>query len=435
MSISPSPRQLPPLLHKLPFFYGWVVLGVVMGSGFLAAGVNNVAMGVIFKPLSQDMGWSRSLTAGAIAAGTIGAGLLAPFLGRLADRVGPRVLLPLGAAAVGGLGIALSAVTQPWQFYAAYVPARALGQTLLFGVVPVTAVANWFHLKRPRAMGLLAMAIPMGAATMALFYQLLIAEFGWRSTFVALAVLLWTAVLVPGAVLLRRQPEDVGLLPDGRAPSAHQPGPAGQRRPARPAALEHHWTFTAASRTPALWLLAISAALYTAASGGTAFHLAAYLTDMGIDPIVAAGALSLFSFSGGVASGLWGFLAERASPKLLNVTSMFLNALGVLLLLQVRSVPAAYGLALVFGATSRGQEALLQILLAHYFGRHSFGAISGVMESALRIGLGLGPLLAAAAYDLTGTYQGVFLGFVASFSTSMLLIGISRKPVPDHAQP
>jgi sugar phosphate permease len=315
------------------------------------------------------------------------------------------------------------------------VPARALGQTLLYVVVPVTAVAHWIHLKRPRAMGLLAMAIPMGAATMALFYQLLIAEFGWRSTFVALAVLLWTAVLVPGAVLLRRQPEDVGLLPDGRAPSAHQPGPAGQRRPARPAALEHHWTFTAASRTPALWLLAISAALYTAASGGTAFHLAAYLTDMGIDPIVAAGALSLFSFSGGVASGLWGFLAERASPKLLNVTSMFLNALGVLLLLQVRSVPAAYGLALVFGATSRGQEALLQILLAHYFGRHSFGAISGVMESALRIGLGLGPLLAAAAYDLTGTYQGVFLGFVASFSTSMLLIGISRKPVPDHAQP
>lgn len=433
---SPGKKPHPAPLRTLPFFYGWVVLGVVMVSGFLGAGLNNIAMGVVFKPISEDLGWSRSLTAGGVAAGTIGAGLLAPFLGRVADRLGPRLLLPGGAVVVGALTLALSRVTEPWQFYAAYVPARALGQTLLFGVVPVTAVANWFQRRRPRAMGLLAMSIPFGASTLALGYQVLIGRFGWRAAFVALGALLWIALVVPGALLLRRRPEDVGLAPDGLPPAAAE---APMRGATRAAHMEHRWTFAEASRTAALWLLAVSSVLYTTASGGVAFHLAAYLTDVGLEPLVAAAALSTFGYAGGIAAGAWGFLAERVSPRALNVGSMLLSAAGVALLLQVREAPLAFAFAVVFGVTSRGQEALLQILLAHYYGRHSFGAISGVQEFALRLGLGLGPILGAAAFDLSGGYQGVLLLFTAFYVVSAGLIFLARRPEPSgrrqRAQP
>src|SRR5438045_3742631 len=126
-------------------YYGWLIVGLAMLSAFLGAGLNNVTMAVLLKPLSEDLGWSRTLTAGVATAGTLAAGLLAPWIGRLADRIGPRVLMPLGAAVVGTLVLGLSLIREPWQFYAVYVPARAIGDTLLCGVVPLTAVANWFY--------------------------------------------------------------------------------------------------------------------------------------------------------------------------------------------------------------------------------------------------------------------------------------------------
>ena len=138
---------------QLPFFYGWVIVAIVMIAGVLAAGVSNITMAVVLKPISEDLGWSRTLMAAAITIGSLSGGLLSPLFGPLADRLGPRMLLPLGGALVGLLAFGVSASTEPWQFYATFIPARALTEFLLCGMIAFTAVANWFHLKRPRAMG------------------------------------------------------------------------------------------------------------------------------------------------------------------------------------------------------------------------------------------------------------------------------------------
>ena len=78
-------------------------------------------MAVVLKPISEDLGWSRTLTAAAITMGSLAGGLLAPVFGPMADRLGPRLLLPAGAGVVGILVIALSLSTEPWQFYAVFV--------------------------------------------------------------------------------------------------------------------------------------------------------------------------------------------------------------------------------------------------------------------------------------------------------------------------
>jgi predicted MFS family arabinose efflux permease len=81
----------------LPFFYGWVIVAIVMIAGVLAAGVSNITMAVVLKPISEDLGWSRTLMAAAITIGSLSGGLLSPLFGPLVDRLGPRVLLPLAA--------------------------------------------------------------------------------------------------------------------------------------------------------------------------------------------------------------------------------------------------------------------------------------------------------------------------------------------------
>ena len=65
---------------RVSFFYGWVIVVIAMLSGFLASGVSNITMAVVLKPISEDLGWSRTLTAAAVTAGSLGGGILAPFL-------------------------------------------------------------------------------------------------------------------------------------------------------------------------------------------------------------------------------------------------------------------------------------------------------------------------------------------------------------------
>jgi MFS family permease len=413
---------------QFPFFYGWIIVIIAMVAGFISSGVSNVTMAVVLKPISEDLGWSRSITAAAITLGSFGGGMLSPLFGPLADRFGPRVLMPVGGILVGLLSIGVSQSSQPWQFYATFIPARALTEFLLCGVVPYTAVANWFHAKRPRAMGLVAMATPLGSAATTLIFQFLVIHYGWRSAFLALGLAFLILVVVPAAIFLRRQPEDLGLYPDGTAPCLHS-DEAPTLESQNATTDERGWSRPEAMRTTALWLLVLSGFLASLGTGGIAFHTVAYFTDVKIAPAAAAGALSLMALSGAFGNGMWGALAERFSPLKLNVTTTLLSASSVALLMQVDSSVMAYLFGVLFGISARGGTAVLtQILLAHYFGRRSFGAISGVLEPFHKGGLGAGALIAGIAFDWSGNYRAVLFFFLFSYVLSAVLVFCVRPP-------
>ena len=185
---------------------------------------------------------------------------------------------------MGLLAIGVSLSTEPWQFYATFVPARALTEFLLCGIVPFTAVANWFYIKRPRAMGLVAMSVPLGASALSLVYQFFVAHYGWRSAFLAL----WILVVIPGAIFLRRQPEDLGLTPDGVSATRQSDGLLPHREEEK-AVSEGSWSRGDAMRTNTFWLLVASTFLASLGTGGIAFHTVAYFTDNTIAPGIAAG--------------------------------------------------------------------------------------------------------------------------------------------------
>ncbi|HEX2228655.1 MAG TPA: MFS transporter [Candidatus Binatia bacterium] len=411
----------------LPFFYGWMIVGIAMLAGFLGSGVSNVTMAVVLKPITEDLGWSRTLASSAITIGSITGGLLAPLVGPLADRLGPRMLLPVGAALAGTLVVCLSLTYEPWHFYATFVPARALAETLLTGVVPMTAVTNWFYLKRPRAIGLVALSVPLGSFALSLLYQFMIAAYGWRSAFMMLGVALWLFVVLPGFFFLRRQPEDLGLLPDGALP--HAKSARADRSERAPEAGEQSWTFKEAARTRALWLLVAAATFYSVSTGGIAFHMVAYFTDVQIPPAAAVGALSAMALTGAFGSGLWGALAEKIHPRALGITTMVLSAAAVVLLMQVRAASAAFVFAIVFGLSARGGFVLMHVLLARYFGRRSFGAITSALEPFHKRGLGVGALLAGMTFDLSGSYQIAFLFFLGNYLIAAVLTSAAHQPL------
>lgn len=405
-------------------FYGWYILGVVMVGALLSSGSSQIFFSIMLKPMSDEFGWGRTALTGIAVLGTVGSALLTPVLGRLADRYGPRALVTAGALITGVSYLLMPVLSELWQFYVVYGTGRAVAGPTLLGVAPNTALANWFRRMRGRAMGLLAMCVPLGSGVLVLAGQLIIDSSGWRTVFLALGVAT-LGLVVPAAMIIRRLPEDMGLLPDGdRAATASVSGPVHPR-----ARQEVSWTLRETMRSPALWLIAAAGCLATTANSGVIFHQVAYFTDVGIPPLAAVASLAIFALTGAVAVAFFGYLTERIPERDVAMVAMLLAGAVNLYLLTVRTLPGAIVFAILFGLTSRGESALLNIILAQYFGRGSFGSISGFVHPFTMIGLAVGPLLASIVFDLTGSYQGIFLAYAALWALGAGCLWLANKPV------
>jgi sugar phosphate permease len=382
--------------------------------------------------IEEGTGWSRSSITLAVTCGSMTAGFISPIFGRWADRHGPRMITTLGVIGVvlavyllafsGWLGIAF--------FYVAYICGRGIGQNALAGVVPRTTAVNWFKRMRGRALGFVSMAIPLGGAALVPVARFISDEWGWQYVYFGFGTLM-LVVLTPLAFLtLRRRPEDMGLLPDGDTPDT---AGAAADSPKRAAAFggETEWTLKQAMGTPAFWMLIVAVAAGTCANGGVGFHQAAYFEDQGVAAAAAALAVSAYALSGAFANALWGFLVERISERIIGAFTVALAGLLCLYLLTVDTTWEALLFAVLFGMAARGETSIIVMIQAQYFGRNSFGAISGFSTPFQQISLGLGPSIAALIYDLSGaSYTIAFILFGLLYFASAICIWFARKPAP-----
>ena len=131
---------------------------------------------------------------------------------------------------------------------------------------------------------------------------------------------------------------------------------------------------------------------------------------------------------GALGNGVWGALAERVSARGLNVVTMLFAAGAVAFLTQVDGPIAAFVFAVLFGANARGAAVLGQVLIARYYGRRAFGAISSLLDPFHKGGLGLGALFAGVAFDFAGNYRSIFVIFAGTYVISALLVFFARRP-------
>jgi sugar phosphate permease len=381
-------------------------------------------MSIMLKPLTQEFGWSRTAATGAITTGTIIAGILSLPIGKLADKYGPRALTSLGALMTAIAYLAFSKLVALWQFYLIFIISRAISTNTLSNIVPRTAVVNWFFRFRGRALGLLAMSPALGASVLTIIAQFIMKNHGWRVVFVIFAIGMIVFQATPAALILRKRPEDLGLLPDGERKVAVSITSSTQVG----AEEELNWTLRDAIRTSAIWLLSAAIVVALAINSGIGFHMAAYFTDVGIDSTIAVGAISVYALTGAISNLIWGFLTERLPERIMAATVMIISAGAILFLHFVRTAVGAYAFAVIFGLSSRGEGLLVNIILAQYYGRSSFGTITGFVFPFSMIGLGFGPLISAFSFDLTGSYNTGFNIFIVASLIAATLLWIAKKP-------
>ncbi len=416
-------------LKPIRIYYGWLVVAASSGIGFANAATAIGILTIFVIPMSEEFGWNRTQVAGATSLGAILGAALAPFSGRLVDRRGSRALLTLGGLTVvlacGYLALAQTLAG----FYAAFTVARIADQGLIkIGTSPT--IGKWFSRYRGRATGIVFFSEAAGMTLMAPLVQLVISGAGWRSAWVLLGGGMLVLGVIPCAWLIRRQPEDLGLLPDGATASQSGSGAeeSGTRTGGSPTEQLQPPPLAEIVREPSFWLVLVSLFVVSTATSGVGLHLVPHLIQQGLKPLEAVGAISVMSIAGAVGALSLGFLAERLPPRYMLAAVYFLGAISMMVLINADDLPKTYVFAVIQGITGSGVNTLAPLLWASYYGRASLGSIFGISRAAQVAGFAVGPLASGIVYDATGSYQQAFIYFAVLALVSSALILAARPP-------
>ena len=403
-----------------PQFRGWWIVGVSFLALYLNGSSTSYLFSIMIVPMERDLGWSRTTLLGALTVTTLvtaGAGMV---LGPIFDRRGARAGMTVGAALSGALMLSLTQVSSPWQYYVILGIGLGATRAALENVGPRTAIANWFVRRRAAAFAWMTGGRAVFGVTAVVPFALLIENTSWRSGWLVIGAL-EIAVLAPLAwLVVRRRPEDEGLLPDGDTPRPEK----------RVLAEEPEWTRSEALRTRTFWLLVAGFVFAGFPAAGVIANMLPYLNDKGLSLSTGAVALTLFGSGALLGRPIWGYVASRFGVHAGLTIYGLSYAATIALFVIAFDTPTLFAAAFLIGIPTGGAAQLQAQAWPDFFGRSSVGAITGVSILMTTPAMALGPLTAAIAFDLMGSYDFVLSVYSAGVFVSAACFYLARKPSP-----
>ncbi|MBN8987533.1 MAG: MFS transporter [Rhizobiales bacterium] len=371
------------------------VLGLCFVLAMIGRGLGD-SFTVFLKPIAESFAWDRADVVSVFSLSWLAGGLMAPFVGRLFDRSGPRLVYSLGLLLLGGSFLVASRAQALWQLQLSTGLCVGVGISLV-GVVPNSILlGRWFGPRLPTAMAILYSATGAGILIMLPASQLLIDRIGWRDAYqwfgIAALCLLAPLLLMPWRLLATGAPHvvkrtDAGFVDDG-------------------------WTLKSAILHHTFWAL-FSTFFFTAvAMYAITAQIVAYLIDAGFPPLEAAtawgfsGVVLLFGMLG--ISTLDGIIGRRPSV----LFSYGVSIVGIILLWMIQYYPNYWlltGFIISFGSMIGSRGPLITATALNIFRGKRVGTIFGTISIGSGLGSGLGSWAGGLIHDWTHSYNALFV--------------------------
>ena len=399
--------------RKNQVHYGWIVLIAVAVVMFAGSGVRS-SFGVFIRPMEEEFGWSRTQLSLVASLSLFLYGAVGPFVGRFADRWGPRKVLAAAAVLLGLGTLGTSAVSSLPQLYftAGMVTSVGAGGAALS--VAASAVVRWFDTRRGLALGAAGAGVAAGQLLIVPLVMTISVVWGWRQSLVILAVGMFVLILPLALLLVRNSPQDMGLAPYG-ASEPHSPrlasDPAAERTSIRQAV-----------KTFPFWLLAGSFWVcgYTT-SGLVLTHFIPHATEHGFYPGQAAQALGIMGALNIVGTLGSGWVCDRFGAKGPLAGYYLLRGLSLLFLPFVGTLPGLFAFAAIYGLNYISTVPATTSLTARIYGRYSVGELSGWIFFSHQVGAAVGSFFGGYAYDHFHNYT---LAFHSAATLAFLAVGL-----------
>ncbi len=400
-------------------FYGWVVIIASLIVGLASFGMR-YSFGVFFKSIESDFELTRTAISSIFSAHMVVASVCSVLGGWALDKYGPRKVTFLMGMFTGLSLLLTSQAGTPWHLYMSYSFLLAFGTGPVFTVVNST-VSRWFVKRRGFALGISGAGSAAGTFVMAPFASYLIATFDWRMAFIILAVVSWCVVASMSA-LLKKDPGEMGLLPDGVKPEVAELQSEDKGRRIQPIGL----SLPEAIRTGNFWFLGFTWLLLSLSVHLILTHIVPHAIDLGIAPIDAAVILSLVGGTSIVGRVAVGRISDTIGRKIPAVTSAIIQAGALIWLIWIQDLWMFYLVAVVIGFSWGGLSSQVTVLISDVFGMRSIGAIMGIIGVGWTVGAAIGPSLGGFVFDVTGSYSTAFIISAANMLLATLLAALTR---------
>jgi MFS family permease len=417
------PDRSPHWSARLPFYYGWVIVGVAFVT--MALGVTaRTSFSLLMPPLIDEFGWDRGLAAGAFSFGFLVSAVLSPIVGRVLDVRGPRVVILSGVLVLtAGLALAPS-IERPWQLYLTLGVLVGGGANMMTYTVHSQFLPNWFVQRRGLAISIAFAGVGIGAIVLLPWLQSIIVNAGWRASCWAMGLLVLFGA-GPLNLLVRKKPEDIGLLPDGESRSRSAAGTRTALNIADPRWAATTWTLARAVRTGRFWWIVLGYFCALVAWYAVQVHQTKYLMEIGFTPLVAAWSLGIVSVAGVPGQIVLGALSDRVGREWIwtaGCAGFAICYAALIALEQVQSNVLLYVMVLSQGFLGYALTSVMGPIVVEIFEGPHYGSIFGTITVALIGGGAAGPWLAGVIHDATGSYRLAFVLLIVACLISALAI-------------
>lgn len=394
-------------------FYGWRIVAAAFVILFTAYGAQ-YCFGVFFAALLTEFPWSRTGLSGVFSLYAFTYCVFGFPAGRLTDRWGPRVVIACGAFFLGAALAAMAGVTALWQAYALYGLVAAIGMGTAY--VPCnTTVVRWFRHRRGLASGVASSGASLGTLVLPPLAQLAVNALGWRGAYLLVGAIVFVVLLLT-AQIMRRDPESLGLHPDGApAPAAARTVAAGSL-PLREA-----------MRTRAFWLLGLAFSATWIPVFIPLVHLVPFARDLGHSPLAAASTISATGAGAILGRLTMGAVSDRIGRRPTIGGGMVLQALAFMGFTVAHDLSALYATALLFGFSYGTISTLFAPIVGDFFGPEQAGSLVGFLFMLAGSMAAWGTLGAGAIFDATGSYRPAFV-IAAGFNVLALGLLLACRP-------
>jgi MFS family permease len=385
--------------------HAWRLVIAAFLSTFTLFGIT-YSFGAFFRPMAAEFGANREAISAVFSLTAFCYFMLGPITGHLADRCGPRLVVTMGAVAIGVGLVATARVQHLWAAYITYGLGVGIGVACCY-VPLVSAVSGWFLKRRNTALGIAVSGIGAGTLVVAPCAAELIRRFGWRSAYIALGVSA-TVLMMVCAYLA-------------------EPAPIEEETP-RPR-LGH------TLRKPDFVLLYVAGMLWSIATAVPFVFLTPYAQGRGIGEVSAAALVGIIGLASTAGRLGLGALADRMGILKLYRICIFVLGMSYAIWWGAESWTRLALFALAMGVSYGGAVTLTPAVVAELFGTQGLGATLGALYTSSAIATLAGPPLCGAIIDHTGSYQFAILltlGLTVASSFVLLPVGMIRA-VPAQA--
>ncbi len=354
----------------------------------------------------KDLGWSKTELTGALTLALLVSASSAPFAGRIIDRGYGRILLT-GAALFGAVMlVALSQVTQLWQFYAVWfllgiamagslyeacfaILTRTMGDTAKRAITLVTLVAGFAG----------TIAFPSISA--------LSASVGWRGALLVFAgamVVIAAPLFWHASGMADTQPHATQL-------------PAGRKTEAALRLI----------RSPLFWCISICFIAMALNHGVLINHLLPLLDERGVNKETAILAISMLG-----PMQVLGRLAMMATERHVSTTAIFISctlaaATASVSLYAAAAIPALLVSFVLFQGAGHGLVSIMRpVLVAEYLGKKDFGLMAGILAAIYFVGYALGPTVGSFIWEIGGYDRVIEFTIAMAIVACMALVLLRR---------